>query len=101
MGLATPCTRPALPGPTQAREEYRRRQTVPLPRRRHVVSAPVSTPPPELAGLYDVIHRRRDVRAEFVGGKIDPEVLDRVLRAARSEERRVGKECRSRWSPYH
>jgi len=21
--------------------------------------------------------------------------------AARSEERRVGKECRSRWSPYH
>src|SRR3989449_181256 len=24
-----------------------------------------------------------------------------ALRAARSEERRVGKECRSRWSPYH
>ena len=23
------------------------------------------------------------------------------LRYARSEERRVGKECRSRWSPYH
>ena len=22
-------------------------------------------------------------------------------RSARSEERRVGKECRSRWSPYH
>src|SRR3989441_12964098 len=27
------------------------------------------------------------------------EVLD--TRHARSEERRVGKECRSRWSPYH
>src|SRR2546421_2733326 len=25
----------------------------------------------------------------------------RVGRPARSEERRVGKECRSRWSPYH
>src|SRR5256712_9239851 len=25
----------------------------------------------------------------------------RRLRDARSEERRVGKECRSRWSPYH
>ena len=25
----------------------------------------------------------------------------RVLIEARSEERRVGKECRSRWSPYH
>src|SRR3712207_8523500 len=24
-----------------------------------------------------------------------------TVRAARSEERRVGKECRSRWSPYH
>src|SRR5260370_16190881 len=24
-----------------------------------------------------------------------------VSRASRSEERRVGKECRSRWSPYH
>src|SRR3989442_7691728 len=25
----------------------------------------------------------------------------RFLRPSRSEERRVGKECRSRWSPYH
>ena len=27
--------------------------------------------------------------------------IDRAYCAARSEERRVGKECRSRWSPYH
>ena len=27
--------------------------------------------------------------------------LPRVLNGLRSEERRVGKECRSRWSPYH
>jgi hypothetical protein len=27
--------------------------------------------------------------------------LSPAARAARSEERRVGKECRSRWSPYH
>src|SRR6266536_3959286 len=27
--------------------------------------------------------------------------LQRASRARRSEERRVGKECRSRWSPYH
>ena len=25
----------------------------------------------------------------------------RVINLTRSEERRVGKECRSRWSPYH
>ena len=29
------------------------------------------------------------------------EKLTEALVAARSEERRVGKECRSRWSPYH
>src|SRR6266508_6036480 len=29
-----------------------------------------------------------------------PAVLGRIP-APRSEERRVGKECRSRWSPYH
>ena len=27
--------------------------------------------------------------------------LERIDDADRSEERRVGKECRSRWSPYH
>ena len=26
---------------------------------------------------------------------------DRLVAGQRSEERRVGKECRSRWSPYH
>ena len=26
---------------------------------------------------------------------------EKGIRANRSEERRVGKECRSRWSPYH
>src|SRR5687768_17825636 len=29
------------------------------------------------------------------------EVRVNVLNQPRSEERRVGKECRSRWSPYH
>src|SRR2546422_6738511 len=31
----------------------------------------------------------------------DATLGDRRYRADRSEERRVGKECRSRWSPYH
>src|SRR5256886_4625677 len=40
-------------------------------------------------------------RAEVAGW--DDERLLRAVRAElqRSEERRVGKECRSRWSPYH
>ena len=29
-----------------------------------------------------------------------PEMIDKGI-SLRSEERRVGKECRSRWSPYH
>ena len=33
----------------------------------------------------------------------DDKLIDRVtlMVILRSEERRVGKECRSRWSPYH
>src|SRR2546430_16467709 len=35
--------------------------------------------------------------------RFSPDVVQAVLPvlAERSEERRVGKECRSRWSPYH
>src|SRR2546430_3114788 len=32
---------------------------------------------------------------------VTPKEHVEVQAAARSEERRVGKECRSRWSPYH
>mgnify|MGYP001001647281 CR=1 FL=1 len=47
--------------------------------------------------------RRRDLpgatlRARCVGGN---GTLFDMARTDRSEERRVGKECRSRWSPYH
>src|SRR5260370_22820149 len=43
---------------------------------------------------------------ELRNGKVDvlhPALDDPIERcpAPRSEERRVGKECRSRWSPYH
>ena len=42
----------------------------------------------------------------FLGRGYDPEDLFQIgviglMKAIRSEERRVGKECRSRWSPYH
>ena len=33
--------------------------------------------------------------------KIMPLVTSKEMLLKRSEERRVGKECRSRWSPYH
>src|SRR5205823_14816352 len=36
-----------------------------------------------------------------VSGSGKSTLVDDILRRARSEERRVGKECRSRWSAYH
>ena len=38
--------------------------------------------------------------AQVVEDFVDVERFD-VMISSRSEERRVGKECRSRWSPYH
>ena len=35
----------------------------------------------------------------YIGGVIAER--EKLLVQTRSEERRVGKECRSRWSPYH
>jgi 5,6-dimethylbenzimidazole synthase len=37
---------------------------------------------PAVAGLYDVIYRRRDTRREFTGEPVSPQVLERVLTAA-------------------
>jgi 5,6-dimethylbenzimidazole synthase len=36
----------------------------------------------DLSDLYDVIHRRRDVRGQFTGAPVGSEVLDRILAAA-------------------
>ena len=43
------------------------------------------------------------LNAGFAGKGVDEvDALARALApSSRSEERRVGKECRSRWSPYH
>src|SRR3712207_8918524 len=62
------------------------------------------------AGRPELDGRRRAGRRELhaadllgelvVDVELPPETLVERL-GARSEERRVGKECRSRWSPYH
>ena len=41
--------------------------------------------------------KNRAMIGTLAGGGVE----DRPFMRARSEERRVGKECRSRWSPYH
>src|SRR5256885_7014531 len=76
---------------------------------------PICSPLPPLTGRS----REVGVKGEFLDGRLNaslalfhiqqrnaaqyvsanPETGEEVY--ARSEERRVGKECRSRWSPYH
>src|SRR3712207_8285525 len=48
-----------------------------------------------LAALYP----QDTITGPIVDGELDASPLAPL--ASRSEERRVGKECRSRWSPYH
>ena len=51
------------------------------------------------AAGHRVVHGGQDYAQPV---RITPAVLrDLELLVPRSEERRVGKECRSRWSPYH
>ena len=42
-----------------------------------------------------------DLAADVTRGEEVAAMFGAVAKAHRSEERRVGKECRSRWSPYH
>ena len=67
-----------------------------------------STPEQKIALFRGLFRGREDVYAVRWEGKAGKagyspaSVMDwRAIHAARAEERRVGKECRSRWSPYH
>ena len=47
----------------------------------------------------DAVNYAKPTLSNAFAGNKAPEQI--ALGDARSEERRVGKECRSRWSPYH
>src|SRR2546430_10203452 len=78
-------------------------QTCALP-----ISMAASLPDPALDGFSGRRRRRRQRplaleihTAQLPGEDIPNSVHAATHGEARSEERRVGKECRSRWSPYH
>ena len=48
-------------------------------------------------GHLNIIHEAQKLGSVTVGVLTDAAIAS----YKRSEERRVGKECRSRWSPYH
>ena len=55
-----------------------------------------------LKDLPEKLEENRVVKFDEEQQKLyDAQVLHMKNELARSEERRVGKECRSRWSPYH
>src|SRR2546425_12301740 len=96
VGTARPTcsssTGSALPQEKQANRSVRipgRVRPVPLPRAGENLVEPraARAPPQQLLGA---------ARSGDQGGRVS-----RASGARRSEERRVGKECRSRWSPYH
>ena len=45
-----------------------------------------------------ILQENNQLKALLCAQQLEKENLEKRLR---SEERRVGKECRSRWSPYH
>ena len=49
--------------------------------------------------LIDIVVELVDARVPF--SSKNPDIDELAKNKYRSEERRVGKECRSRWSPYH
>src|SRR3989449_6775118 len=62
-----------------------------------VCSSDLTTLTPRTAGVLLALGQRGIQHAVFANYDDHPS----RLREVRSEERRVGKECRSRWSPYH
>ena len=48
--------------------------------------------------MYYEDNRVKDLKVAYIGGGSRGWAWGFMMR---SEERRVGKECRSRWSPYH
>ena len=52
--------------------------------------------------LAIAVNKKPDVFLRTTDGlSTDTKLADGSVNINRSEERRVGKECRSRWSPYH
>src|SRR2546422_6313323 len=62
---------------------------------------PLSAQVVGIADVYDALTTTRPYRPAFSPAAALAEIERCCGLWSRSEERRVGKECRSRWSPYH
>ena len=57
--------------------------------------------PPEGFGVFQIPGPTQCEQAVLDAISFGYRLIDTAAAYMRSEERRVGKECRSRWSPYH
>ena len=58
----------------------------------------------EMKKLYRLVNKlvkENKIKFGFYNSQKSLDLLQLCYNKSRSEERRVGKECRSRWSPYH
>src|SRR2546427_11521968 len=55
----------------------------------------------ELGAFVQVDQAHALRRASHLADLLHAHAYEHAVRGDRSEERRIGKECRSRWSPYH
>src|SRR2546422_9864494 len=81
-----------------ATEQWANVQATNFPARAGALAAAIAGRRPQLVGLEELaLYRTTDKPFEELATRVAYDFLQLVLR---SEERRVGKECRSRWSPY-
>src|SRR3712207_7581459 len=62
------------------------------------VTSPPLKPEPRVMAVSNNFQSQLQLSAPF---RVKAEIIHTPPFGLRSEERRVGKECRSRWSPYH
>src|SRR2546430_8399696 len=85
----------------QGRRPYQQRAAVTNCGRDWIICGrPSCGPWVEWNAMKEVPSRHPATTATAVHSRLPPRVMPSTP-TARSEERRVGKECRSRWSPYH
>src|ERR1039458_7093304 len=80
------------------------RQAVELTRKLRPAVVVMDIAMPLLNGLEATRQIRKaipDTKVIILSAHSDDAYVDQAIGIGRSEERRVGKECRSRWSPYH
>ena len=90
---AVPSVKPALPSVVPSVPSV-----VPVIPKQPAAAAPESTKEQTTPGVMSPLAKPRAMPAS---GPTSTPTSGPTSTAARSEERRVGKECRSRWSPYH